>query len=147
MVLHFYFRKFWIYFLVSIPKIVPFFNWTLGKLLFLSILPCRHLVVCPHSQDLTKQHLDYFFFAIVWPRIHKQRNGFCNPKKFTKWFRLFQSISMVNPHHSLIIRDFASRPLNGIGTYKSMKNTRNIWKLDEKCVLTRGGVETLVFRQ
>jgi len=34
MVLYFYFKIFWIYFLMSISKIVPFFNWTLGGLLF-----------------------------------------------------------------------------------------------------------------
>jgi hypothetical protein len=53
---------------------------------------------------------------------------------------------MVNPHHSLIICDLAFRLFNGIGTYKSMRNTRNIQKLDEKCVLMGGGFETLMFR-
>ncbi len=49
-------------------------------------------------------------------------------------------------HYSLIIRDLAFRLSNGIGTYKSMKNTRNIRKLDEKYVLTREIVEASMFR-
>jgi hypothetical protein len=53
---------------------------------------------------------------------------------------------MVNPHYSLIIHDLAFRLSNGIDTYISTKNIRNI-KLDEKNVLTWAGVETLVFGQ
>jgi len=51
---------------------------------------------------------------------------------------------MVNPHCSLVIHDLAFRLSNGIDTYISTKNIRNI-KLDEKNVLTWSGVEILVF--
>jgi len=67
MVLYLYFKIFWIYFLVSISKIVPFFNWTLGILLFLSILPCQHPVVCPHSQNLT-----ILEFCFLWCCVTKE---------------------------------------------------------------------------